>query len=32
MVEINFGINLVEIVTKGLYLNPIDTLREYVQN
>ena len=31
-VDINFGINMVEIVTKGLYTNALDTLREYVQN
>ena len=30
--EINFGINIVEIVTKGLYTNALDALREYVQN
>lgn len=31
-VDINFGINMVEIVTKGLYTNAHDTLREYIQN
>ena len=31
-IEITFGINIVEIVTKGLYTNSLDALREYVQN
>ena len=30
--DINMGINLVEIVTSGLYTNSLDALREYVQN
>lgn len=30
MIEI--GINIVEIVTKGLYTNSLDIFREYVQN
>ncbi len=30
--EINFGVNIVEIVTKGLYPNALDTFREYIQN
>ncbi len=32
MIDIDFGINIVEIVTKGLYTNSLDALREYVQN
>ena len=32
MAEINFGVNIVEIVTHGLYPNSLDTLREYIQN
>lgn len=31
-VEITFGINIVEIITNGLYPNSLDALREYVQN
>lgn len=30
MIEI--GVNIVEIVTKGLYTNPLDIFREYIQN
>ena len=30
--EINFGVNIVEIVTKGLYPNALDAFREYIQN
>lgn len=30
--DINFGVNIVEIVTKGLYTNSLDIFREYVQN
>ena len=30
--EIEFGINIVEIVTKGLYTNSLDIFREYIQN
>lgn len=29
---ITFGINIVEIVTSGLYPNALDTFREYIQN
>ncbi len=32
MAEITFGVNIVEIVTHGLYPNSLDTLREYIQN
>ncbi|MBR1807141.1 MAG: ATP-binding protein [Selenomonadaceae bacterium] len=32
MIDINFGVNIVEIVTKGLYTNSLDIFREYVQN
>ena len=32
MSEINFGINIIEIVTEGLYPNSLDTFREYIQN
>lgn len=32
MIEIEFGINIVEIVTKGLYTNSLDIFREYIQN
>ena len=31
-VDIDFGINIVEIITKGLYTNSLDALREYIQN
>lgn len=30
--EVNFGVNMVEIITKGLYTNSLDIYREYVQN
>lgn len=32
MAEVVFGVNIVEIVTKGLYPNSLDTFREYIQN
>ena len=32
MVEIEIGVNIVEIVTKGLYTNSLDIFREYIQN
>ena len=32
MPEINFGVNIVEIVTHGLYKNTLDIFREYIQN
>ena len=32
MIDIEFGINIVEIVTKGLYTNSLDIFREYIQN
>lgn len=32
MVEIVFGVNIVEIVTKGLYPDSRDIIREYIQN
>ena len=32
LIQIFFGVNIVEIVTKGLYPNSLDTFREYIQN
>ena len=32
MAAINFGVNIIEIVTEGLYSNSLDTFREYIQN
>ena len=32
MDNIEFGVNIVEIVTKGLYTNSLDIFREYIQN
>ena len=32
MIDIKFGVNIVEIVTSGLYPNALDTFREYIQN
>ena len=32
MSDIEIGVNIVEIVTKGLYTNSLDIFREYIQN
>lgn len=32
MIDIIFGVNIVEIVTSGLYPNALDSIREYIQN
>ena len=32
IVDISFGVNIVEIVTSGLYPNAFDVFREYIQN
>ena len=32
IIDIKFGVNIVEIVTSGLYPNALDIFREYIQN